>query len=142
MPCTSSSCSKKLCTKTHSIDSQSLVDGKAVSLPVAGELFDVEASFEVGSAKQITVDIGGNAATYDVAKSTWNGAVSKPVDGKISLRVPLDRSLQEVWGNDGAVVITGARGKRGAVNAVTVKADGDGAKLLDLQVHELKSIWR
>ena len=53
-------------------------------------MFDIEASFEVGSARQITVDIGGNVAIYDVAKSTWNGAVSKPVDGKISLRVLLD----------------------------------------------------
>jgi arabinogalactan endo-1,4-beta-galactosidase len=48
----------------------------------------------------------------------------------------------EICGNDGAVYITSGRGKRGDVSAIKAFGEGGSAKLLDLKVHELNSIWR
>ena len=80
--------------------------------------------------------------TFDVAKNKLNGADMKPVDGKVSMQVIVDRPMIEICGNDGAVYITSSRAKRGDVPAVTAFAEGGAAKLLSLEAHELNSIWK
>jgi len=109
---------------------------------VSGELFEIRAEFAVGQSKAVGLDIGGNRVTYDVAAKKLNGAAMKPVDGKVSMQVIVDRPMIEICGNDGAVYITSGRGKRGDVSAVKAFANGGTAKLLALEVHELNSIWR
>ena len=44
-------------------------------------------------------------------------------------------------GNDGRVYITKARPKKGDVESIQAFASGGTAKLVGLEVHELKSIW-
>ncbi|MGB7329458.1 MAG: GH32 C-terminal domain-containing protein [Rubripirellula sp.] len=89
---------KSLRTKTHSLEARQLDDGVEVSLPVSGKLFDVEASFDIGDASRVTLNIGGNTISYNVAKSAWHDATTKPTDGTVNAHVLLDRSSIEVWG--------------------------------------------
>jgi fructan beta-fructosidase len=127
--------------KTHSVGGAELTADSPKSVAVSGELFEIRAEFAVGQAKAVGLDIGGNRVAYDVAAAKLNGAPMAPVDGKVSMQVIVDRPMIEICGNDGAVCITSGRDKRGDVSAVRAFADGGQAKLIALEVHELKSIW-
>jgi len=65
----------------------------------------------------------------------------KPVDGKVSLQVLVDRLTIEICGNEGRVCITKARPDKGDVESVQAFAAGGRAKLIKLEVNELASIW-
>ncbi len=131
----------KLRKKTYSAGSAELAPDAPKSVAVSGELFEIRAEFALGQAHAVGLDIGGNRVTYDVAAGKLNGAAMAPVDGKVSMRVIVDRPMIEICGNDGAVYITSSRGKRGDVSAIKAFANGGPAKLVSLEVHELKSIW-
>ena len=120
----------KLRTKTHSAAAGELAPGAPRKVAVSGELFEVRAEFVLGRAKAVGLDIGGNRVTHDVA-----------VDGKVTMQVLIDRPMIEICINNGAIYITEDRGKRGAVASVSAFADGGPAKLVSMEIHELKSIW-
>ena len=132
----------KLRKKTHSAGSANLAADSPKSVPVSGELFEIRAEFEIGQAKAVGLDIGGNLVKYDVGAKKLNGADMSPVDGKVCIQVIVDRPMIEVCGNAGAVYITSGRGKRGDVSAVKAFADGGPAKLVSMEIHELESIWK
>jgi hypothetical protein len=110
-------------------------------LPVSGELFDVRATFDVGTATQIGLDIGGNLITYKVDMRKLNGAGMHPIDGKISLQVLVDRPMTEISGNHGRVAITAPRDSLGDVAKIQAFAKGGNATLVNLEVYELAPIW-
>jgi fructan beta-fructosidase len=132
----------RLRLKTHHAAGGELVPDAPRKVAVSGELFEIRAEFILGQAKSVGLDIGGNRVTYDVAAAKLNGSPMTVTDGRVSMQVLLDRPMIEICGNDGAVYITGERGKWGAVEAVSAFANGGPATLTSLEVHELKSIWR
>lgn len=129
-------------TSTQTAVAKRLADGEAFSLPVSGELFDIEMEVELRDAQSITLDACGNRFHYDVATKAWNKAATAVDDGHVTLRVLLDRSIVEAWGNEGAVVLSGLRKTVGSVSEVKVTSIGGDAKLVRLEIHELMSIWR
>jgi fructan beta-fructosidase len=133
---------EKLHKKKHAARAQALKDGAPVELGVSGRLFDVRATFELGGARNVGLDIGGNRVTYDVNGKKLNGAAMKPVDGRVTIQVLVDRPMMEICGNDGEVFITSGRGRRGDVDTVSAFADGGEARLVSLEVYELESIWK
>ncbi|MCC9607329.1 GH32 C-terminal domain-containing protein [Blastopirellula sp. JC732] len=106
-----------------------------------GELLDIEATIDLGEAKAIRLEVGGEKIVYDVAKQTWQGVPAKAKDGRVNVRVLLDRSQLEIWGNDGAVSISEGRTKPGANSAITIVALDGAAKLVDLKIRELSRGW-
>ncbi len=132
---------EKLHQRKHEVPSQDLIADSPLSLDVAGELFDIRATFQLGNARSVGLDIGGNTVTYDAVGKKLNGAPMTPRNGCVEIQVLVDRPMIEICGNDGAVYITGGREHRGNVGAIKAFADGDGAKLVRLEVNELKSIW-
>jgi len=132
---------EKLHRKKHTAEARELVDGKPVNVDVAGELFDVRATFEVGKAMLVGLSIGENRVVFHVGGNRLENVAMKPVDGKVSLHVLVDRLTIEICGNDGRVYITKARPKKGDVKSIQAFASGGTAKLVGLEVHELKSIW-
>jgi fructan beta-fructosidase len=132
---------EKLHSKTHTIRNQQLSEGQPVSVKTKDQLFDVLATFEIDSAGQVGLDIGGERVVYDVAAAKLNQAVLKPVDGKVTVRVLVDRPMMEIIGNDGRVYITQPR-KPEEVSSIQAFAAGGTARLIKLEVHELDSIWR
>ncbi len=127
--------------KTHTAGAADLAAGSPETVGVAGELLEIRAEFAVGQARAVGLDIGGNRVVYDIPGGKLHGADLKPVDGKVSMHVILDRPMMEIAGNGGRVYITARRGKRGEVRAVKAFAEGGPARLLALEAHELESIW-
>ena len=132
----------KLHKKKRAAKPQALTAGLPVRLDVAGRLFDIRATFALGNAKRVGLNIGGNTVVYDAAAQKLNGAAMKPIDGCVSIQVMVDRPLLEVCGNEGMVAITAPRRQQGDVDSITAFADGEGAALTRLEVYELESIWK
>ncbi len=130
---------KSIYTKSHSAGDAKL---GTLSIPVGGDLFDIEATFELGDATNAGLDIGGNRVDYNVEKQTWQDAHALATGNSVSIRVLVDRTQIEIWGNGGEVSITQERKQRGAVNEIIAYAEGGAATLKSIKVHELKSAWR
>jgi len=133
---------EKIYKKKHTARKDRLAQGKPVRLDVSGDIFDVTATFELGDAKVLGLDIGGNRIEYNVEGSRLQDAPLKPVDGKVTIRVLIDRPMMEIIGNNGRVYITRPREKKGEVKTVEAFAAGGTARLVKVEVNELKSIWK
>lgn len=128
-------------TKKHQIQDQRLAANKPVDTAVGSELLDIRATFEIEKAHKVGLDIGGNLVRYDVATTKLNDADLKPESGRVTIRVLADRPMLEICGNSGRVVITSPRSKLGDITHVQAFANGGEARLVNLEVYELKSIW-
>ncbi len=127
--------------RNHRAGSIVLSEASPLSVAVVGELFEIGATFELGQAQKLGLDIGGNRVTYDVKAQKLNGADLTPVDGKITVQVFVDRPMIEISGNDGRIYITSKRETRGEVSVIKAFVEGGRAELVKLDVYELKSIW-
>ena len=123
-------------------ETKELADGQPQVLPVDTDLLDVRLNVEVGDAKKIVLELPGRSVTYDVEGAKLNDAPLAPVDGKISIQVLADRLLTEIIGNDGRVYITTGGRPEPEGGRVSVTAHGGAARLISLEAHELRSIWR
>jgi fructan beta-fructosidase len=118
-----------------------LVPGEPIELP-ASELMDIEASFQIGGAKMVGLQIGGERIVYNVETEKLDGADLKPTAGEITIRVLVDRPMLEIIGGGGRVFITRARKQPVKAETVRAFAEGGEAVLVEFSVRELKSIWR
>ena len=64
-----------------------------------------------------------------------------PQDGKITLRLLLDRLSVEIFANDGQVYMPMKQVQEGDAVAVEVFAKGGGAVVTGITVNELSSAW-
>ena len=110
-------------------------------MKVKGELFDIRANFILEGAKSIGLDIGGERITYDASKSLLNDVPLEPENNQITLQILVDRPMLETIGNRGRVFITSSRRILGVVEKISAFAEGGSAKLVSLEVNQLKSIW-
>ncbi len=127
--------------KSHRAGAQPLAADRPVTLPVGSDLLDVRLAVEVGDARAIELHAAGRTITYDAAAGKLNAAPLKPVDGRITMQVLCDRSITEIAGNDGRVFISDKGPAKQDPSPVSVKAVGGDARLIQLEAHELKSIW-
>jgi len=128
--------------KTNKAKPQKLDANKPVDLPVGSDLLDIRLTVEVGTAGTIELNVPGGTVKYDVKAGKLNDAEMKPVDGKITLQVLVDRALMEIVGNGGRVYISGAGpGRKVDAGKISVTATGGDAKLVQFEAYELKSIW-
>ena len=116
----------------------SLNDNSSATLPVKGDLFDINAEFKLGTAKRVGIEIGGVRIEYYVTDKKIEHNIEtprdkevplKPEDGTITLRLLVDRSSIEIYGNNGAVVDTEFFPKTKQIDNVTVYAQSGEAKL-------------
>lgn len=137
---------EELRVKTHEIAPQPLRPGVNPLAAFHGELFEVATDIAVGDASEIVFKLRSTPVTYDVKKqelSCGNRKVAlKPVDGKIRLRIFLDRRSIDIFGNDGRVYMPMGAGFPENIDTLELFAKGGEATLRTLEVHELKSIWQ
>lgn len=133
---------EKLHKNKHTAKQKQLAESKSVELDVSGDIFDIRTTFEIGNATAVGLDIGGERVTYNVNGNNLNGAAMKPVDGKVTIQVLVDRPILEICGNKGRGFITRPHGKKGDVKTVEAFAIGRTARLISLEANELESIWK
>jgi sucrose-6-phosphate hydrolase SacC (GH32 family) len=135
---------EQLYGRQHQIEvgRHALAENASEELVLGAETIDLHAVFEIGQAKKIGLNIGGNLVVYDVLKQQLQGARVRPQKGQVVIRVLVDRPMLEIIANRGSVSITEPRAKRGNVGKVTAFAEGGQAWLRELRAYELKSIWK
>jgi fructan beta-fructosidase len=112
---------------------------------LAGELFDIQAEIAPGEARQVGLDIRGQKIEYSPRdkRLTALGASAPlaPMDGRIRLRILVDRTSVEVFANDGRVSMASCFLPAAENKRLGVFATAPGAIFPSLRIWELKSIW-
>jgi sucrose-6-phosphate hydrolase SacC (GH32 family) len=114
---------------------------------VSGELFDIEATIEVGDADAVGFDVRGTKVrwTKEGGGKIAVGAASaemKPENGRIGIRLLVDRSSIELFGNGGAIAISSCFTPRPDRQNVNMAVEGAAAKIVSMKVRQLKSTWK
>jgi len=129
--------------KAHKASNKTLTDGAAVELKTKGALFDIRATWEVGTAKVVGLDVDGREEfSYDVATGKAKGRACKIADGGISVQILIDRPMKETFVDGGRMVFTEPYNNDLNIESVKAWARGGEAKLVSMEVHELDASWK
>lgn len=123
---------------------------------VKGNLFDINAVIELGDAKEVGFEINGFPVTYSVTDQQLIGGAGEegdefssgktianlpPADGKITLRMLVDRPSVEIFANGGRIYMPMQAVRDLSNTSLKVYAKGGSAKIEALSVHEVNPIW-
>ena len=122
--------------------------------PLAGltvELAEVRLEFEPGAAREVALTVRGIPIVYDVAKQELvvNGhraAAPLPVhprlrSGRQRIVAYVDRTAIEVFASDGLCYVPMPVIPAAERKSLELTATGGAARIVSLDVHELKSAW-
>ena len=112
---------------------------------IQGELLEVRAEIDPGTASEVAFTVRGSAIVFDARKQelSVNGQrVPAPLrDGRQRLTIYCDRTGLEVFASDGLTYVPMPFQPHPSDRFVTVSAIAGTATLSALEIHELKSIW-
>ena len=137
---------EKLHDKRHAWADLALKPGENPLAGLSGELLDVRAEIDLGEARLIAFSFRGQAAVYDVAarQLTCLGC-SAPLSSKgnrIRLRFLLDRTSLEVFGNDGQIAMATCFLPDSGNKMLSIRAVGGEARIMAMEIFELRSAWK
>jgi fructan beta-fructosidase len=135
---------ESLRTKKHSWSNLELNAGETPLAGPAGGLFDIVAEFAPTDAQSFGLVVRGAGIRYDArAGQLVVGRLTAPLklDGKLRLRVLVDRGSIEVFASDGRVAVSLAHLASDNAPALAVVADRP-TKLDSLDAYELRSAWK
>ncbi len=131
--------------KRHTIQAQPLKPGENPLAGMKGDLLDVTAELVPGTAAEIGFNLRGVNIKYETARQELSckdkSAALQATDGKIRLRVMVDRTSVDIFGNDGLVYMPMGVIVPEGNRSLEVYAKGGTAKIMSLQVYALKSAW-
>jgi sucrose-6-phosphate hydrolase SacC (GH32 family) len=131
--------------KEHTWIDVQLKPGQNILSGVNGELFDIDAEFEIGEADEFGLLINGFSIKYNVDKNQLSCGDSKaklkPIDGNIRMRILVDRVSIEVFANDGRIYMPIRAIPEPDERTLEVFTKGGKIKISSLKIHELMSIW-
>jgi arylsulfatase A-like enzyme/sucrose-6-phosphate hydrolase SacC (GH32 family) len=136
---------EKLYTKTHDLKPRTLAPGDNALAGITHDLLDIDCEIALQDAAQVNLNLRGERILYDVKAKELTAFGSSvplaPVDGKLALRILLDRTSIELFGNQGEVTHSGVFFPDPANRKLMLTAQGAPAHIDRLAVRELKSIW-
>ena len=154
---------EKLHGKGHEWEDEQLEPGDNPLEDVKGNLFDIAAEIELGSAEEVGLEINGFRVSYNVEEKRLaagnieerrrgadeedeedgdrGAATLAPVDGKIRLRILVDRPSVEIFANDGRIYMPMQHVRDLNNKSLKIYAKGGTANIEELTVHEIKPIW-
>ncbi|MDP6523228.1 MAG: glycoside hydrolase family 32 protein [Kiritimatiellia bacterium] len=134
---------EKIHGKTHKVAGKKLTEESPVEFKTKGALFDIRATWSVGSAKQVGLAIDGREEfLYDVEQAKAKGQPCKIADGKISVQILIDRPMKETFVDNGRIIFTEGYNNDLDIESVNAFARGGEATLVSLKVHELDASWK
>lgn len=132
-------------TKTHSVTQQILSPDNNPLTDLKVELFDMVTEIVPGEAAEIVFNLRGVSVVYDARSQELSCGDRKArleiEDGKIRLRILVDRTSIDIFGNDGHLYMPMGMFISQDNTSVSVRANGGNARINSLEIFELKSIW-
>jgi len=136
---------ESLHTKKHTFTDLMLQAGANPLAGLEGELFEIRAQIEPRAASEVGFTLRGEKVAYSVSDQTVSclgrSAPLAPIEGKIDLQILLDRTSIELFGNDGLVSMPTCFLPDLSNRGLACYAAGGEAKLVSLEVYELRSAW-
>ncbi len=131
--------------KTHAWQDHTLKAGENIIPDTKHDLFDIEAEIELGDAAAFGVIVRGLDLRYHVGENrlSYRGKdiPAEPVDGRITLRLLVDRTSLEIFVGAGKVSASYCYLPDAWNAPLEFYAAGGSVKLISLAVHELQSAW-
>lgn len=135
----------KLYGKKHVWKTQTLKPGENPLASVTGDLFELRAEFELAAASEVGFRLRGVPVAYDVKKQELScldsKAPLKATEGKLRLRILVDRASIEIFGNDGLVYLPMGVIPKDEDKSLEVFSKSGNAVLRSLELYELNSAW-
>ena len=143
--------------KEHKWSDEQLEPGENPLEKVKGNLFDIDTEIELGDADEVGFEINGFPVAYMARENLLIGGTGEeggrgfgqgetkaelgPIDGKISLRILVDRSSVEIFANKGRIYMPMQANRDLSNESLKFYAKGGTAHIKELTVHEMNSIW-
>jgi fructan beta-fructosidase len=129
----------------HSWSGTTLKPGDNPLAKIRGDLFDLRAELDIQEAAGIDFNVRGVPVAYDAKKHSLTckhvTAPLAPVNGKISLRLLVDRGSIELFGNDGRLAVSVGVLLADDNRTLALSARGGPVRVRSLDVFALKSAW-
>jgi len=111
---------------------------------ISGELFEIKAEIDVGTATEITFSLRGTSMIYNVPNRTLScggRTISlSPVGGRVKFHILVDRASIEIFPNEGSMCIFLCFPLDTQNTSLSIHSTGQ-ATAADLKVWNLKSAW-
>ncbi|NLX21232.1 MAG: glycoside hydrolase family 32 protein [Phycisphaerae bacterium] len=137
---------ERLYTPPHNLASQTLHPGQNPLADLQGDLFDIQAQWNPQEAETCGFVIRGERVTYDVKQHQLTclgrSAELQPIEGKIELRILVDRSSIEIFANAGRVSMSSCFLPKPEDHSLAAFATGGPVQMTSLRVHRLRSAWQ
>jgi len=112
---------------------------------IRGTLFDVNAQFTPGTARQITFTFQGVTVVYDASSQqiSCNGKTNPlpTINGVVQLQMLVDRDSIEIFGNNGQLYMPLPASNPMSTSLISLVCTGGTAAFNSLTVSKLKSSW-
>ena len=133
-------------TRTHEWSDVVLHEHENPLAAINAHLLDLETEFRVAAGAEICVTVRGFRVVYDAAAASLSacGTVTglRPLDGVVRLRILLDLTSIEVYGNDGRVYIPRVVFPEDGNHSIGMTCRTGTATAHYIRVHEMKSSWQ
>jgi fructan beta-fructosidase len=120
--------------------------GQNIVSGIVGDLYDIQAEFELVNANAFGFRVHGVTVKYSVDTGMLScdktKVALKPLDGKIRLRILVDRTTVEIFANGGQVYMPIRALPEANATGLALFEEGGKVLIRSLIVHELKSIWK
>jgi sucrose-6-phosphate hydrolase SacC (GH32 family) len=131
--------------KGYELVSRTLEPEQPITTPLDSEAFDVDLAFRVAGAGLVTLALRGLGIQYDAGTQELSCAGTSvhltPRDGRVALRVLVDRCSAEIFGNDGGLVMYYCFPLDPAARGVRLGVERGALEVERMRVHTLDSIW-
>ena len=118
-----------------------------VAEPLDWEFLDAEFAIDPGKAEKIEFRVRDLQFQYDVKERKLTGAslrnatVGRTAEGKLTMRIVLDRGSMDVVLNNGEVYSMAPCPNRADKPVLTCSAKGGEASVGEVKAYQLRSIW-
>jgi fructan beta-fructosidase len=132
--------------KKHCWRAQTLEPGGSRAFGVTGDTCEIRAEFTPAGAAALGLTVLGSSIVYNVGDQelSFEGRVAplRMTQGRIRLRLLVDRVSMELFGNDGEVALTVGVIRPQDSGPLEAFSRGGCARMDLLELYELRSTWR
>jgi fructan beta-fructosidase len=136
---------EKLYARRHTISAEAVRAGSNPLEKLSGDLWDLRADLEPDGAAEIGFRIRGVPVVYDVKAGTLTcqgkTAPLPLVEGRVRLRLLVDRTSIEIFGADGLIYMPIGVIPKDDNHSLDLFTAGGGARIRSLEAIALKSAW-
>jgi hypothetical protein len=112
---------------------------------IEGDLFDIVLELAPGRAKEVAFELRGFPVVYDVGREELRSGDHRAplplVEGRVRLRILVDRVSVDVFGGDGRLYVPMQFHPAAGERSLKLSARGEGARAASLEVYEMRSVW-